>query len=88
MVKKKQKLEMNYIDQMQFNLNDYEGIQWRTRVTIKESSDGDDIVYRIKIASEVAPLNANSVEYYQPIGRVLKFYEPMISEFQARLGSF
>lgn len=70
------------------SLNDFEGIQWRTRVTIKESSDGDNIVYRIKIASEVAPINAISEDYFQPIGRVLKAYEPMISEFQARLGSF
>ena len=70
------------------SLNDFEGIQWRTRVTIKESSDGDNLVYRVKIASEVAPINTTSVEYYQPIGRVLKSYEPMISEFQARLGSF
>lgn len=70
------------------SLNDLEGIQWRTRVTIKESSDGDNLVYRVKISSEVAPINATTVEYYQPIGRVLKTYEPMISEFQARLGSF
>lgn len=70
------------------SLNDFEGIQWRTRVTIKESSDGDDLVYRVKIASEVAPINASSVEYFQPVDRVLKTYEPMIAEFQARLGSF
>lgn len=70
------------------SLNDFDGIVWRTRVSIKESSDGNDLAYRIKITSEVAPVNATSVEYFQPIGRVLKSYEPMISEFQARLGSF
>lgn len=70
------------------SLNDLEGVQWRTRITIKESSDGENLVYRIKIASEVAPINTTSVEYYQPIGRVLKKYEPMIAECQARLGSF
>lgn len=70
------------------SLLDYEGIQWRTRVSIKESSDGDNLVYRVKITSEVAPIGAYSEESYQPINRVLKSFEPMISEFQARLGSF
>ena len=70
------------------SLNDFDGIQWRTRVTLKESSDGENLVYRVKITSEVAPINATTVEYFQPIGRVLKIYEPMIAEFQARLGSF
>ncbi len=70
------------------SLLDFEGIQWRTRVSIKESSDGDDLVYRVKITSELAPIGAYSEESYQPINRVLKSFEPMISEFQARLGSF
>lgn len=70
------------------SLNDLEGVQWRTRVTIKEASDGEELVYRIKIGSEVAPISATSVESFQPIGRVLKTFEPMISEFQARLASF
>ena len=70
------------------SLLDFEGIQWRTRVSIKESNDGDDLVYRVKITSELAPIGAYSEESYQPINRVLKSFEPMISEFQARLGSF
>ena len=70
------------------SLNDIDGgIQWRTRVTIKESSSGDNLEYRVKISSEVAPLNSDVEEYFQPTQRVLKSFEPMISEFQARLGS-
>lgn len=71
------------------SLNDIEGgIKWRTRVTIKEISDGTGLAYRVKISSEVAPMNATSDEYYQPTERILKSFEPMISEFQARLGSY
>lgn len=70
------------------SLNDIDGgIQWRTRVTIKESTSGDDLEYRVKISSEVAPLNTDIEEYFQPTQRLLKSFEPMISEFQARLGS-
>ena len=70
------------------SLNDIDGgIQWRTRVTIKESSGGDGLEYRIRISSEVAPLNTDVEEYFQPTQRLLKSFEPMISEFQARLGS-
>lgn len=70
------------------SLNDIDGgIQWRTRVTIKESSGGEGLEYRVRISSEVAPLNTDVEEYFQPTQRLLKSFEPMISEFQARLGS-
>lgn len=71
------------------SLNDIDGgVQWRTRVTIKESNDGENLVYKVKVTSEVAPLNTTVEEYFTPINRVLKSFEPMISEFQARLSDF
>lgn len=63
------------------------GIQIRTRVTIKESNIGGALTYKIKVSSEIAPVNSSHRdEYFQESLRILKDYEPMISEFQARLG--
>ncbi len=61
--------------------------QIRTRVSVKESNLGGDLTFQIKISSEVAPLIASHRdESFQEIDRIVKDLEPMISEFQARLG--
>lgn len=59
----------------------------RTRVTVKQSGiSEDELTFKIKISSEQAPLfgmdNENS---YREVVRVLKKFEPLISEFQSRL---
>ena len=55
--------------------------------TFKESNLGGDLTFQIKISSEVAPLIASQRdESFQEIDRIVKDLEPMISEFQARLG--
>ena len=63
-------------------------VKIRTRVTIKETNVGGDLTYRVKISSEIAPLNATSDEQYEQWERILRTYEPMIQEFQARIGKF
>lgn len=61
--------------------------QIRTRISVKESNLGGDLTFQIKISSEVAPLIASQRdESFQEIDRIVKDLEPMISEFQARLG--
>lgn len=64
------------------------GVKVRTRVIIKETNIGDDLTYRVKILSEIAPLNATSEEQYTQWERILRTYEPMIQEYQARIGKF
>lgn len=62
------------------------GFQVRTRVTIKESNIGGALTYKVKVSSEVAPVNASHKdEFFHESNRLLKEYEPMISEFQSRL---
>lgn len=59
----------------------------RTRVSVKESNLGGDLTFQIKVTSEAAPLmGQNNEESYREISRIIKEFEPMISEFQARLG--
>ena len=59
----------------------------RTRVSVKESNLGGDLTFQIKVSSEAASIiGANQEESYREINRVIKEFEPMISEFQARLG--
>ena len=60
-------------------------VKVRTRVIIKETNVGGDLTYRIKLCSEIAPYNG-TVDQYQEWPRVLKAYEPLITEFQARIG--
>lgn len=61
--------------------------QVRTRVTIRETGFGGDLAFQIKISSEVAYINSlHRDEEFQPIDRILKEMEPLISEFQSRLG--
>jgi len=61
--------------------------QVRTRVSVKESNLGGALTFQIKVSSEVAPIfAAQKDESFQEINRVLKELEPLISEFQARLG--
>ena len=59
----------------------------RTRVTVKQSGVSDDnLVFQIKVSSEQAPLiGMNNENSYREVVRILKKYEPLISEFQARL---
>jgi hypothetical protein len=62
------------------------GFQVRTRVTIKESNIGGSLTYKVKVSSEVGSVNASHIdESFQESNRLLKEYEPMISEFQSRL---
>lgn len=59
----------------------------RTRVSVKESNLGGDLTFQIKVSSEAASIiGANQEESYREINRIIKEFEPMISEFQARLG--
>lgn len=60
-------------------------VKVRTRVIIKETNAGGDLTYRIKLCSEIAPITGSDDQYVE-WPRVLKKYEPMISEFQARIG--
>lgn len=61
--------------------------QVRTRVSVKESNIGGDLTFQIKVSSEAAPIFAQQKdEAFQEINRILKDLEPIISEFQARLG--
>lgn len=60
-------------------------VKVRTRVVIKESNVGGDLTYKVKLCSEIAPINGTD-DSYQAWPRVLKVYEPMIAEFQAKLG--
>lgn len=59
----------------------------RTRVTVKQSGVNEDkLVFQIKISSEQAPLVGMSNENsYREVVRILKKFEPLISEFQTRL---
>ena len=63
------------------------GKQVRTRVSVKESNLGGDLTFQIKVSSEIAPSFASQKdESFVEINRILKELEPLISEFQARLG--
>lgn len=68
----------NYIDA---------GKTLRSRVTIKESNIGGDLTFQIKLSSEIAPMRGRYInEVYQETSRLIKEFEPLISEFQTRLG--
>ncbi|MCM1337509.1 MAG: PEGA domain-containing protein [Candidatus Amulumruptor caecigallinarius] len=59
----------------------------RARVTIKEANIGGDLTFQIKLQSEMAPIQGrNREESYQETSRVIRELEPLISEFQTRLG--
>lgn len=61
----------------------------RTRVSIRDISVADGLTFQIKISSEIAPLlGANSEESYQETIRLVKEFEPIISEFQSRLSKY
>lgn len=60
----------------------------RTRVTVKQMGVSDNLVFQIKISSEQAPLiGMNNENSYKEVTRLLKEYDSLISEFQARLSS-
>lgn len=59
----------------------------RARVTIKESNIGGDLTFQIKLQSEIAPIQGrNREESYMETTRLIRELEPLISEFQTRLG--
>lgn len=59
----------------------------RCRVTIKESNIGGELTFQIKMASEMAPIQGRSrEESFLETNRIMKEFETLISEFQARLG--
>ena len=62
-------------------------VQIRTRVMVSEGGSMNDLVYRIKIYSEKgAIMAAHRDEYFKTCDRLLKKYDSLIQEFQARLG--
>lgn len=92
---------LNYIDEIQtsdmasgyiqtpFYIKNYveAGKTLRSRITIKESNIGGDLTFQIKLSSEIAPIQGrNREESYQETSRLIKEFEPLISEFQTRLG--
>jgi hypothetical protein len=59
----------------------------RTRISVKETGFGSDLSFQIKISSEIAPLRGTrNVDAYKATDRILKDIEPIINEFQSRLG--
>ena len=59
----------------------------RHRVTIKESNIGGELTFQIKLTSEIAPTQSRSKEEsFMETNRIMKEFEPLISEFQTRLG--
>lgn len=59
----------------------------RTRVTVKESNIGGDLTFQIKMTSEIAPIQGRSrEESFLETNRIMKEFESLVSEFQARLG--
>jgi hypothetical protein len=61
--------------------------QVRTRVSVKQNSFGDELSFQIKVSSEAGSVYASRRdESFQEIDRILKELEPIISEFQTRLG--
>ena len=61
--------------------------QVRTRVSVKQNAFGDELSFQIKVSSEAGSMYASRRdESFQEIDRILKELEPIISEFQTRLG--
>lgn len=61
-------------------------VKVRTMVQVKQITGGDGLQYQVRISSEVAPRDSFGQQGYKPWGRVLKQFEPLISEMQARIG--
>ena len=61
--------------------------QVRTRVSVKQNAFGDELSFQIKVSSEAGSMYASRRdESFQEIDIILKELEPIISEFQTRLG--
>ena len=59
----------------------------RTRVSVKQNSFGSELSFQIKVSSEAGSMfAARDDQSFQEINRILKELEPIISEFQTRLG--
>jgi GMP synthase PP-ATPase subunit len=60
----------------------------RHRVTIKETNIGGDLTFQIKLTSEIAPIQGRTRdESFVETTRIMKEFENIVSEFQARLGT-
>lgn len=60
--------------------------QIRTRVSIRQINIGGDLTFQIKVSSEVANLlSTRTDESFQPIDRIAKDFELIISEMQSRI---
>ena len=92
---------LNYIDEIQtsdmasgyiqtpYYIKSYieAGKTLRSRVTIKETNIGGDLTFQIKVSSEIAPIQGRyREESYMETTRMIKEFEPLINEFQTRLG--
>lgn len=61
--------------------------QIRTRVSVRQSAYGEELAFQIKVSSEMGYIHAmHTDESFQTIDRILKDLEPIISEFQTRIG--
>ena len=61
--------------------------QVSTRISVIQNAFGDDLSFQTKVSSEAGSLYASRRdESFQEIDRILKSLEPIISEFQTRLG--
>ncbi len=65
-----------------FSFDDLDHV-FRTRVTVKQSSLGEALSYQIKISLEYTEVGGS---YWKECNFISKDLEPMISEFQSRLG--
>lgn len=62
--------------------------QVRSRVSVREVNFGGDLTFQIKVSSEAASMMApHRDEAFHEIDRILKELEPLIGEFQSRLGN-
>ena len=60
--------------------------QIRTRVTVRDISNGSNAAFQIKISSEVAGAAAARHGEFTNVDRIAKEFEPMLEELQTRLG--
>ena len=58
----------------------------RTRVTVRDISTPTQVAFQIKVSSEVASAMAARHGEFTNVDRIVKELEPMVEEFQTRLG--
>lgn len=57
----------------------------RTRVSVKQSGIDENLMFQIKVTTEMGSLNSRNEETYKEVPYILRDLEPIISEFQVRL---